>query len=245
MKCIHLIDVDVNLSGNTVQYLRLELQVDVDLVGVERHTHSAQDDVKCSLVQKRRGGNPISHIWNTVTMCEDKHGKLICTFESLLKGFPSSHSAWEPFRLAVQMIGFSSWETTCCTTKVKDHTTSQSACGGDGHFVISLANAFQLSVTTILAGFTSSYSSLKVGEMFESVSLPVFFYRSVMWAHSRIRQRVRERPQQLRLVSIIIIHVADRHSQSQVLPLVTQMENWHVVIPASRQTWAVASGGFL
>lgn len=33
------------------QHLRLELQVDVDLRGVHGHFHSAQDDVKCSLIK--------------------------------------------------------------------------------------------------------------------------------------------------------------------------------------------------
>lgn len=42
------------------QDLRLELQVDVNLRGVEGHAHSAQDDVKCSLVQKRGEKNPTS-----------------------------------------------------------------------------------------------------------------------------------------------------------------------------------------
>lgn len=35
------------------QCLRLELQVDVNLCGVESHTHSAQDDVKCSLKENK------------------------------------------------------------------------------------------------------------------------------------------------------------------------------------------------
>lgn len=68
-------------------------------------------------------------------------------------------------------------------------------------------------------------------------------YRCLMWAHSGIRQRIWERPHQLRLVRIIFIHVVDCHTQSQVLPLVIQMEHRDVLIAANTQTYPLTLGG--
>lgn len=55
-------------------YLRLELQVKVNLCGVQSHTRSAQDDVKHSLVQKKC--HNICHIQSTTAKCQDEHVKL-------------------------------------------------------------------------------------------------------------------------------------------------------------------------
>lgn len=63
------------------QYLRLDLQVKVDLCGVESHTHSAQDDVKCSLVHKKG-----RIIWSSSS---EVAGRIYETYD---KSVPSSRS---------------------------------------------------------------------------------------------------------------------------------------------------------
>lgn len=85
------------------QNLRLELQVNVNLCGVQRHVLGAQDDIKCHLIKEAN----INCNQCTAVKHQGEGVKWPCTCESLLNGFPSSHSAWEPFWLAVQMIGFS------------------------------------------------------------------------------------------------------------------------------------------
>ncbi len=61
-------------------------------------------------------------------------------------------------------------------------------------------------------------------------------YRCLMCADSRVWQCIRESPHQLCLVSVIFIHVVDRHPQSQVLPLVIQMKLGDVPLAANTQT---------
>lgn len=42
---------NMRCNWTSQQHLRLQQQVDVDLGGVERHAHGAQNDVECSLIK--------------------------------------------------------------------------------------------------------------------------------------------------------------------------------------------------
>ena len=68
-------------------------------------------------------------------------------------------------------------------------------------------------------------------------------HHCLLGADSRIRQCVWEGSHQLCLIGIVSVHVVHRHPQSQVLPLVVQVEHGDVVLAAGDTNMDAELGG--